>query len=376
MNDLLLDIRKHGQREPIWITPDGFILDGVDQYWVCFGEIKPKVKVWKGKGSPLEFVLSLNLNRKHLTATMRGWIGVKHLLPLFEGEAKDRQRGGQGGRLLVEIFPQAMGKARDAVACLMHVNPRYISDLKKIQHDRPDVFEAIGRGEMEMKEAKYFLHEDHRQQMRIADDKRIARNEPLAVGKKYSTIVIDPPWDYEREGFVNVRVASVPYRTMSMDEIAKLQVDELAAENCHLYLWTTNLFLPKSFDLLEAWGFKYATLLTWVKPRPVPAHWFLSKTEHVIFAFRGSLPPKRRNATNVLTGDRPKLHSTKPEEFYKLVESFSPGPWLEMFARRKRPGWDCRGAGVSEGPDVPVLAGAPGEPDFERGFRAKVLNLG
>lgn len=375
--ELSKDIEKNGQRMPIWITQDGLILDGdgIDIYWACFyADIKPKCEVWKGKGSPLEFVLS---HRKYLSASQRAAIGFKFLLPLFESEAKDRQRGGQGGRLLVGIFPQAMGRARDQVAHLMHVDPTYISRVKKINETRPDLVELMWQGKLEMKDVKYILGEDHRQQMRIADDKRIARTDPPSVGeKKYSTIVIDPPWAYEQEGFVNVRVASVPYRTMSLEEIAALQVGDLAAENCHLYLWTTNLFLPKSFALLEAWGFKYATLLTWVKPRSVLSHWFLSKTEHVIFAVRGSLPPKRRNATTVITGDRPKLHSTKPEEFYKLVESFSPGPWFEWFARRKRPGWDSWGAGVSEGGDVPVLPGAPGAPDFERKFRAKVLDLG
>jgi N6-adenosine-specific RNA methylase IME4 len=260
----------------------------------------------------------------------------------------------------------------------MHVDPTYISRAKKINEVRPDLFQKMWHGELEMKDVKYIISEDGRQQMREADRIRVASAEPLPVDTKYSTIVIDPPWDYEREGFVNVRVPSVPYATMSMEEIAALPVGDLAARNCHLYLWTTKCFLRKSYALLDAWGFRDADLLTWVKSNTVLSHYFLQKCEYVIFAVRGSLAPKRRNATNLITGAGPtgpdgrKLHSSKPEEFYKLVESFSPGPWLEMFARKKRPGWDywpkCK--------DVPVLPGAPSAPDFERGFRAKVLHLG
>jgi N6-adenosine-specific RNA methylase IME4 len=85
-------------------------------------------------------------------------------------------------------------------------------------------------------------------------------------------------------------------------------------------------------------------MLTWVKPQHVLSHYFNSQTEHALFGVRGSLALRRRNATTVISGNRPRLHSTKPDTFYELVESCSPGPRLEMFARRGRPGWATWGA--------------------------------
>jgi N6-adenosine-specific RNA methylase IME4 len=374
--DFVADIKKNGlQEKTITLHPDGSILDGRNRHRACqeLG-IEPKFKTWNGEGSPLELILSLNIHRLHSSASERAAIAVE-LLPQFESEARERQRGGRGGKLRVGLISQA-GPARKRAARLMDVDETYVSRAKKLKQDRPDLFQRVKQGDLPLTQAKYVVQEDGRQQMRDANLKRVNGTLPLPTQEKYQTIVIDPPWDYEREGFVNTRVPSVPYVTMSLDDIAKLPVGSLAQENCHLYLWTTNLFLPMSFALLEKWGFKYATLLTWVKPRQVLSHWFNSKTEHVIFGVKGSQPPGRRDATTVILGDRPKRHSTKPEEFYKLVESYSPGPWLEMFARKERPGWKSWGAEVSEGEEVPVLTDAPAVPDFERGHRAKVLKLG
>ena len=125
----------------------------------------------------------------------------------------------------------------------------------------------------------------------------------------------------------------------------ELPVDKLADDDCHIYLWITNRSLPKGFALLEKWGFRYITTLTWCKPSFGMGNYFRGSTEHVLFGVRGSQPLKRKNVGTWFSAPRGPLgHSSKPVEFYDLVESCSPGPSLEMFARGNRDGWVSWGA--------------------------------
>lgn len=172
---------------------------------------------------------------------------------------------------------------------------------------------------------------------------------------KYRTIVADPPWRYTKTG---ARIAGRMvgrgggaerhYTTMSMEEVASLNVADLTADQAHLYLWVTN---PKMFsgpaDIVKAWGFEYVTLLTWIKTGAPGLGWyFRGATEHVIFATRGKLGIETaKRVSNVFTAPRGR-HSAKPEVFYETVERVSPGPYLELFARSKRDGWYAWGEEV------------------------------
>jgi N6-adenosine-specific RNA methylase IME4 len=162
---------------------------------------------------------------------------------------------------------------------------------------------------------------------------------PLPEGV-YRTIVADPPWRYDNRATRGA--AEDHYATMSLAELAGLDVEERAAEQAHLYLWTTNGFLREAFDLVDAWGFEYRTCLTWVKPQIGLGNYFRSSTEHVLFGVRGRLRTLVRDERNWLEAPRGR-HSAKPEAFYDLVQRASPGPYLEMFARQRRLGWDVWG---------------------------------
>ena len=172
----------------------------------------------------------------------------------------------------------------------------------------------------------------------------------------FTTIVADPPWQYRDK--VNAAIvrkvtaigygadkirgrrgAEGYYPTMTIPEICALPVAEWAAPNAHLYLWTTNAFIVEAHAVARAWGFEPRTVLTWVKPQIGMGHYFRNNTEHVVFAVRGSLKVLRRNCPTAFTAPRTKKHSEKPEAFFQIVESMSPGPYLEMFARTQREGW-------------------------------------
>lgn len=179
----------------------------------------------------------------------------------------------------------------------------------------------------------------------------------------YGTIVVDPPWRYTNNRGTQTRsragrsstVAEGNYSTMGFDEIAALPVGDLAADRAHLYLWTTNpcLFGHENrrrgigpVDILEGWGFTYVTLLTWVKSGPPGmGFYFRGHTEHVLFGRRGSAGiPAHLRESNVIESPR-RGHSEKPGAFYDLVERVSPGPWVDLFNRQPRFGWDTWGHG-------------------------------
>lgn len=157
----------------------------------------------------------------------------------------------------------------------------------------------------------------------------------------YRTIVADPPWRYDNRGTRGA--ATDHYPTMDLDTICDLAPTYVpAADDAHLYLWATNAFLRDAFTVMEEWGFSYKTCLTWVKPQIGLGNYFRNATEHVLFGVRGRLKIQQNNVPTWFKAKRGK-HSVKPESFFELVESCSPGPYLEMFARRRRPGWDVWG---------------------------------
>ena len=138
----------------------------------------------------------------------------------------------------------------------------------------------------------------------------------------------------------------MPYETMSVEEIKALNVGRLADENCELYLWTTQKYLPDAFEVLNAWGFKYCQTLTWCKtPRGKGQGGVYTPTnEFLILGRKGKMPKVTRVDTTWFLTKRPhNAHSKKPEFFQDLIETVSDAPRLEMFARRERVGWDVWG---------------------------------
>jgi N6-adenosine-specific RNA methylase IME4 len=215
---------------------------------------------------------------------------------------------------------------------------------------------------------------------------------------RYSTVVADPPWPYRNPGeFTSGDTpeargagSDARYGSMSLYDIAHLPVRDLAADDAHLYLWVTNAFLPHAYDIAQEWGFRPITLCTWVKTTEEPikigckscesmgcpchgmayencpdkwkdpvhelpiglvrasgrtGYYFKGATEHCLFAVRGKAQTKWRDPllTTAWLWPRVGKHSVKPEAFYDLVENVSPGPRVELFARRNRLGWDTWG---------------------------------
>jgi N6-adenosine-specific RNA methylase IME4 len=183
-----------------------------------------------------------------------------------------------------------------------------------------------------------------------------AATDLLAVvkGRRFATILADPPWQFENKtGKVAPEHKRLNrYGTMKLGEIMSLPVAHLAAEVAHLYLWVPNALLPDGLTVLDAWGFRYKSNIVWHKVRKDGGSdgrgvgfYFRNVTELILFGVRGknarTLAPGRRQVNYLAT--RKREHSRKPDEQFAIIESCSPGPYLELFARGTRRGWTTWG---------------------------------
>lgn len=166
----------------------------------------------------------------------------------------------------------------------------------------------------------------------------------------YSTVLADPPWQFQnRTGkMAPEHKRLLRYPTMELHEIKDLPVSALTAAQSHLYLWVPNALLAEGLEVMKAWGFTYKSNLVWYKIRKDGGpdgrgvgFYFRNVTELVLFGVKGqmrTLQPARSKVNVILT--RKREHSRKPDELYNLIEECSPGPYLELFARFRRLGWD------------------------------------
>ncbi len=176
---------------------------------------------------------------------------------------------------------------------------------------------------------------------------------------KFSTILADPPWQFQnRTGKMAPEHRRLSrYSTLNLQEIIDLPVNELTNDTSHLYLWIPNALLPDGLRVMEAWGFQYKSNLIWHKIRKDGGpdgrgvgFYFRNVTELILFGVRGknarTLAPGRRQVNFLATQKRE--HSRKPDELYNIIESCSPGPYLELFARGPRHGWQTWGNQAEE----------------------------
>ncbi len=166
----------------------------------------------------------------------------------------------------------------------------------------------------------------------------------------YATVLADPPWRFQnRTGkMAPEHQRLLRYPTLTLEEIRAIPVGRVLAPTAHLYLWVPNALLAEGLEVMRGWGFTYETNLVWYKVRRDGGpggrgvgFYFRNVTELVLFGIRGPMRTLQpgRTQTNIMISQK-REHSRKPDHIYSIVETCSPGPYLELFARFRRPGWD------------------------------------
>lgn len=192
---------------------------------------------------------------------------------------------------------------------------------------------------------------------------------------QFATILADPPWLFEnRTGKVAPEHKRLyRYQTMTNEEIIALPVKEVTASKAHLYLWVPNALISLGLEVMHSWGFTYKTNLVWYKVRKDGGpdrrgvgFYFRNVTEMVLFGVRGAMRTldPGRSMPNIIIS-RKREHSRKPDQLYSIIEQCSPGPYLELFARTKRPGWTSWGnEAESYEPRKNIYSSASEQPGF------------
>lgn len=350
--ELERSIEREGCRDPlvVWSGQD-ILLDGHNRYAICQKLGKPfnttglsfpdrdAAKVW---------IIENQFARRNLAPYQRAELEFARE-KILKRRAAENIRATQANAAASAF--QKSGKQ-------IHVD-RELARAAGLSHDTihkarviaekapEEIKEKLRAGEESINAVYTKIRQDEREQRR--EERRRENSEKIAEAEepsailgqaKFATIVIDPPWDWGDEGDINqLGRAKADYATMPIGDIERLPVPDLADEDCHLYLWITNRSLPKGFRLIESWGFRYITCLTWIKPSPGMGNYFRGSTEQILFAVKGSQPLRRKDVGTWFSADRPGGHSTKPDEFFRLVESCSPGPYAELFQRKNREGW-------------------------------------
>lgn len=359
---LVEDIIAHGQHEPIWIY-DGQIIDGRNRWRACKAVgITPITRDWDGNGSLVSFVVSLNLKRRHLTSSQKAIIALDVEKELADEAAqKETARKQQQNETTLQIFAKSESvHAAEHAAAIVGTNHTYVSAAKKIAQNAPDLIDAIRNGTITIPEARA-LSAQSIDVRTAALDRRInghaksahqAIRESIAYdfggmlpapAQRYHAIVIDPPWPMQKIARdVRPNQSVMDYPTMTLEDISAFDLSRFAADDCHLYLWTTHKYLPDAMRLAEHWGFRYQCLMTWTKNvGPTPFSWMYS-TEHVLFCRKGDLELLQLGRRLDFAAPV-REHSRKPDVFYDLVRDVSPGPRIDIFAREPHDGFETWG---------------------------------
>jgi len=324
---LCADIKANGLLEPI-VMYENQILDGRNRYEACIeGGVEPQYRQWNGKGNVIDFVVSMNLNRRHLDSGQKAMCALK-AEKLLGVQAKARQlaalKQGDSAPVAVNLQQREKGRAAEQAAKMFNVSASSVYHAKKLKANAPDLAQKVRAGEITLNKAM-------RQEKKITDERRILSVTPIQG--KFKTLVIDPAWDYE--GLSLAGRAAPDYATMTHNELLDLNVQGWADDACHLYLWTTNNFITKAAELMAHWGFQYKTILTWTKPRFGLGSYFRNQTEHVLFGVKGNLTTRADNISTIIDAPIGK-HSEKPDKFYSIVMQASYPPYGEAFQRTKR----------------------------------------
>ncbi len=331
LRTLAESIEEVGLLHPIVVTPEGRLIAGQRRLEACrtLGWTEVPVSVvdlyQAARGEAHENFVRKDLLPSEIVALKRA------IEPLERRAARERQ----GSRAdlchpatIAEC--QGAGDARDKIARYLGVGRTTVERAEAIVEAAEEEPEEYGHLVDQMDRSGKIAGA-YRRLTVLRQAKELETTPPELPTGPFQVIVADPPWRYESGN-------DLPYPTMDIDEIKGLPVEDMAAEDAILWLWTTNAHLRVGFEVVEAWGFEYKTLLTWVKDRMGTGEWLRGQTEHCMLATRGKPVFLHGSHTTVIEASR-REHSRKPEEFYAVVASTCPGSRVELFARSERDGW-------------------------------------
>lgn len=366
-DEFVEDIRQRGVLEPI-VMFEGQLLDGRNRYMAArkLG-IKYPVTEYRGK-DPLGYVLSKNLARRHLNESQRAMVAAK-LAKLDHGV---RQTG-----KFSDVPTQSQAAEK------LNVSDRTLRSARIVQEEgTPELVEAVEHGEVAVSTAadiaklppdeqrrliesadpkvlravikeKRQEAQNEKKERRVERERELAGNIAALPEKRYGVILADPEWRFEvfSDETGQDRAAANHYPTSATDEIAARPIQNIAANDCVLFLWATAPMLPDALRVMQAWGFTYKSHAVWDKQKDGTGYWFRNRHELLLVGTRGDVPaPAMGTQISSIQQSPAYAHSQKPEWALLLIEQLFPNlPKIELNRRGPaREGWDAWGNEVTE----------------------------
>lgn len=370
-DDLVADIRTHGLREPIMLLGQK-ILDGRNRYRASVAaKVLPEdlneitatqlkhVRQFVPMGSPepeqaelLSYVISKNLRRRQLDESQRAMVAA-NLANLPQGQPSEK--------------PANLPVTQAMAARMLNVGERTVRDAVTVKNAAaPELREAVEQGKLAVSvaaKAATLPVDDQReiaararsgdanaarniakQKARTETEEKLGHSQSALPQKRFGVIYADPEWRFEvrsRETGMD-RAADNHYPTSETDAICARPVQDIAADDCVLFLWATVPMLPDALRVMAAWGFQYKSHAAWVKDRPGTGYWFRNRHELLLVGTKGKVPaPAPGTQLDSVFAAPLGAHSEKPEAAYEMIERYFPNlPKIELNARRARRGWE------------------------------------
>lgn len=329
-------IAEVGLLHPVVVTAEGRLIAGQRRLAACrqLGWTDIPVTVvdllQAARGEAHENFIRKDLLPSEIVALKRA------IEPLERREARQRQ-GHRADVRPPSAVCEEPGDARDKVARYLGVGRTTIERAEAVVDAAEEFPQEYGHL-VEQMDRSGKIAGAYRRLTVLQQARDLETAPPCLPTGPFHVIVADPPWRYESGN-------DLPYPTMDLEDIKSMPIGGIAADDGVLWLWTTNAHLRVAFEVVDAWGFEYKTLLTWVKDRMGTGEWLRGRSEHCILATRGRPVFIHGSYSTVLEAVR-REHSRKPQEFYDLVESTCPGTKVDLFSRQTRKGWAVFGNAV------------------------------
>lgn len=369
------NIVADGCRDPLVVWGE-ILIDGHNRYEICTRlglPFETVVKEFDSREDVIVWMVDNQRGRRNLNDFQRTELQLKKKSAIA-AKARANQQGGQGGILL----PQNSAKAIDTraeIAEAAGVSHDTVSKVERIQETaspelivalreskvsinaaadvatlpKAEQVEIVARGTREILQAAKEIRAAKSEEKRNERLEKIIAistgNAPLGtVAERYPVLYLDPPWRYEHAESVSREIEN-QYPTMSLDDIKAMPINDIAFDDCIMFMWATSPKLAEAFEVLSAWGFSYRTCAVWDKQKIGMGYYFRQQHELLLVAVKGSptTPAPADRPSSVFSYPRGD-HSAKPHEVYEIIEAMYPTlPKLEMFCRTPRLGWGAWG---------------------------------
>ena len=338
--ELVADIKKNGLLHPL-ITHDGKIIDGRNRFLACeeLG-IKPRTEELPEGVDPLDYVISTNYTRRHLSESQRALAAARIIEHDIERNTAKA------------TFKVTTSAVKAAETVLSKGLPGLVDAVEQDKIPVNLAAKIAGLPDEVQEEALTLKVKDLRsivkKQQRIKQSVKLAKATKIASEKLgqqvYGVIYADPPWKFEPWSANGLdRSADNHYETMPTEAIKTMAVP--SADNAILYLWATVPMLPAALEVMKAWGFDYRSQFVWVKDRMGTGYWNRNRHELLLVGVKGNIPaPDPSERVDSVFSDPVNEHSVKPDSVRDMIaEAFPTLPKIELFARVHSPGWDAHG---------------------------------